>query len=204
MIATYGHKFAQPHPTNRFDITAYRDDFVITDLDLSHHYVLPCATILDPPFVFHDWLVPAYLKQLIQHYDANRINTQLADSSSTICSSPLQLNSTLVHSRHSKALASSTGTLSTLDHTGARPKDITSLIPSPLVVVVQVKSKPARALLDSGSMADFIRPLLRINFLSLKEPLVKPIPVQLAVTGSHTMTNYSVTAILNYQGISET
>jgi hypothetical protein len=48
------------------------------------------------------------------------------------------------------------GTLAALQRNAAVPKDFTCVIPKPIVVVVQINGQPARALLDSGSLGDFM------------------------------------------------
>lgn len=89
-----------------------------------------------------------------------------------------------------------------LERTAARPKDLRRRIPRPVVVIVKVNGKPVRALLDTGSMADFISTTI-VDQLKLEtEVLVKPLPVQLAVHGSRSKINHSATVDFSYQGIS--
>ncbi|KZT21630.1 hypothetical protein NEOLEDRAFT_1073350, partial [Neolentinus lepideus HHB14362 ss-1] len=91
-----------------------------------------------------------------------------------------------------------------LERNAARMKDFTRVLPKPLVVVVQINGAPVRALLDSGSLADFVSTTL-VDQLHLKtDILVKPLSVQLAVTGSRSKVNHSVSAQLQYQSIDET
>jgi len=57
--------------------------------------------------------------------------------------------------------------------------------------------------MDSDSLSDFMSTMLA-NQLKLKtEILTKPLPVQLAVSGSHTKVNCSTTVQLQYQLINE-
>ncbi|KAJ7764778.1 hypothetical protein B0H16DRAFT_1883392 [Mycena metata] len=82
-------------------------------------------------------------------------------------------------------------------------RDFARLVPRPMVIVVYVNDKPATALLDSGSLADFISTKV-VDQLHLKtDILTKPLNVSMAVTGSRTMVNHSCNLHLRYQGIDE-
>ncbi|KAI0327498.1 hypothetical protein GY45DRAFT_1256896, partial [Cubamyces sp. BRFM 1775] len=82
-------------------------------------------------------------------------------------------------------------------------RDFRRVIPEPVVVVVQVNGQPARALLDSGSLADFISSKF-VHQLNIKVcELEKALPVQLAVQGSRAKVNYGCKARMSYQSISE-
>ena len=48
------------------------------------------------------------------------------------------------------------GTYPTLEHNVGTVKDFKRMVPKPVVVVVHINGHPARALLDTGSLADFI------------------------------------------------
>lgn len=91
--------------------------------------------------------------------------------------------------------------LTSVQRSAAIVKDFTRLIPKPIVVVVEVNGRPARALLDSGSLADFISTNLAEQLSLPKITLAKPITVQLAVQGSRSKINYGTKAQLTYQGI---
>ena len=69
------------------------------------------------------------------------------------------------------------------------------------MVVVKVNGQPTRALLDSGSLGDFMSTTLADQLRVKKIPLEKPLPVQLAVQGSRTRANYGAKVNLQYQGI---
>jgi hypothetical protein len=78
---------------------------------------------------------------------------------------------------------------------------VTQPIPRPLVIVVNINGHPARALVDSGSLSDFISNTL-VQQLSLpKEELVKLLQVQMAVQGSRSKVNYGTKVEMTYQGI---
>ncbi|KAG9221453.1 hypothetical protein CCMSSC00406_0010144 [Pleurotus cornucopiae] len=83
-------------------------------------------------------------------------------------------------------------------------KDKERAVPSPVVVTVKINGKPAKALLDSGSLGDFMSSTLADQLGGKsKVALAKPIPLQLAVQGSHTKINWSCKANISYQSIDE-
>ncbi|KAG8734303.1 hypothetical protein FRC10_011771 [Ceratobasidium sp. 414] len=91
----------------------------------------------------------------------------------------------------------------TVERNASRPKDITRKLPKPLVVEASIDGQKVRALIDTGSLGDFISTTV-VDQLKLKrETLAKPIGLQMAVTGSRSTINHSVTARLAYQGIDE-
>ncbi|OBZ62662.1 Retrovirus-related Pol polyprotein from transposon 17.6 [Grifola frondosa] len=91
----------------------------------------------------------------------------------------------------------------TLQRNSASPRDFRRVIPEPIVVVVRVNGEPARALLDSGSLSDFISAKLA-HQLSVKTfELEKPLPVQLAVQGSRAKINFGCKTKLEYQSVRE-
>ncbi|KAJ8462792.1 hypothetical protein ONZ45_g17808 [Pleurotus djamor] len=76
-------------------------------------------------------------------------------------------------------------------------------IPMPIVVTVNINNQPATALLDSGSLGDFMS-LRFAERLKLKTfELNRPLPVQLAVQGSRSHVNCGCKARLEYQDIDE-
>ncbi|KZT28188.1 hypothetical protein NEOLEDRAFT_1058935, partial [Neolentinus lepideus HHB14362 ss-1] len=88
-----------------------------------------------------------------------------------------------------------------LERTAAATKDFRRAVPHPVVVVVAINGHPARALLDSGSLADFMSHSLADQLRIQKMELAKPLPVQLAVQGSRSKINWGVKAQLKYQTI---
>lgn len=75
--------------------------------------------------------------------------------------------------------------------------------PKPVIAVVKVNGQPCRALLDSGSLSDFISTTLadqlKLNLIELE----KPLPLQLAVSGSRSKVKVQTTVAFEYQHISE-
>jgi hypothetical protein len=93
------------------------------------------------------------------------------------------------------------GTLTALQRNAAVPKDFTHVVPKPIVVVVYVNGQPVRALLDSGSLGDFVSTSLVDQLKLAKVELTKPLALQLAVQGSRSKVNWGIQAELKYQRI---
>jgi hypothetical protein len=95
------------------------------------------------------------------------------------------------------------GTYPALQRNSAKVKDPAWKVPKPLVIVVQVNGHPACALVDSGSLGDFISSTLVEQLKLKKVELTTPVQVQLAVQGSHSCVNFGAVAPFEYQGICE-
>ncbi|PSR74038.1 hypothetical protein PHLCEN_2v10177, partial [Hermanssonia centrifuga] len=91
--------------------------------------------------------------------------------------------------------------LPAIQRNAATVRDFKRLIPESVIVVVQINGQPARALLDSGSMADFISTKLvhQLNIQAFE--LQKQLPVHLAVQGSRAKISSGCKAELAYQTI---
>lgn len=77
------------------------------------------------------------------------------------------------------------------------------LLPKPIVLHVGVNGSFTRALVDSGSLGDFVSSTL-VDQLRIKRTLLeKSIGLQLAVQGSRSRVNASVEVHLTYLGIDE-
>jgi hypothetical protein len=75
------------------------------------------------------------------------------------------------------------------------------LLPKPVVIRVNVNGSPMRALVDSGSLGDFISSTA-VDQLKLKRTeLDKPLGLQLAVQGSRSRINSCVNVDYSYQNI---
>lgn len=68
--------------------------------------------------------------------------------------------------------------------------------------MVQVNGKPARALIDSGSLADFMSTTLADQLKVTKTELAKPLIVQLAVQGSRSTVKYCTDVQFSYAEVS--
>ncbi|KAG5636017.1 hypothetical protein H0H81_009367 [Sphagnurus paluster] len=87
-----------------------------------------------------------------------------------------------------------------LQRNAAVPKDFTRVVPKPVAVVTKVNGHPAWALLDSGSVGDFISTTLADQLNVPKIQLQKPLPLQL---GSRSKVNFGTKVRLQYQDIDE-
>lgn len=90
-----------------------------------------------------------------------------------------------------------------LGRNAARAKEFERIVPHRIVIEVKVNANSARALEDPGSLSDFISAKL-VDQLNIPTfALDKPIPVQLATTGSRTVVNCSVEREMAYQNMKE-
>ena len=90
------------------------------------------------------------------------------------------------------------GTYSSLQRNSAYVKDYNRLVPQPIVVIAKVEGQDARALLDSGSLADFMSSRFADQIKIKRTPLAKPLPVGMATSGSRSMSNYCAEARLQF------
>ena len=70
------------------------------------------------------------------------------------------------------------------------------------MVIVSINGHPACALLDTGSLSDSMSTKLAHQLGVNTFELAKPMPLHLAVQGSHVKINYGCIAQLEYQEIS--
>ena len=91
----------------------------------------------------------------------------------------------------------------TVERTAMHVKDFRRVIPKPIILTVYVNDQPVRALLDTGSMADFVSTTIVDQLKLPREVLAKQANVQLAVHGSRSKINCSVTVSFKYQNINE-
>ncbi|OJT15961.1 Transposon Tf2-12 polyprotein [Trametes pubescens] len=92
-------------------------------------------------------------------------------------------------------------TLIALQRNASAPRDFKRLIPEPAVVVVHLNGHPAQALIDSGSLSDFMSSKFAHQIGVGVFELTKPLPVHLAVQGSRTKINYGCRATFEYQRV---
>jgi Reverse transcriptase (RNA-dependent DNA polymerase)/Retroviral aspartyl protease len=86
-----------------------------------------------------------------------------------------------------------------LERNMARPKTTSWAIPNPIVVKVHINGQVCKALLDMGSLADFISTTCVDQ---LKLPVVNltiPLPVQLAITGSRSLIHHEMHVKFEFQ-----
>ncbi|KAG6886499.1 hypothetical protein C0992_003703 [Termitomyces sp. T32_za158] len=96
-----------------------------------------------------------------------------------------------------------TGTYPSIQRNTAHVKDPAQKVPKPLVIVVKINGEPARVLIDSGSLGDFLSSMIAQQLQIKKKELTSPVLVQLAVQGSCSRINFGATARFQYQNISE-
>ena len=90
-----------------------------------------------------------------------------------------------------------------LQRNAAQIKGNQRILPKPIVVKAIVNNHPVRALLDSGSLGDFMSTTLA-DQLGIKKMLLNtPLALQLAVQGSQSHVNAMVTVQFKYQSIDE-
>ncbi|CCA74791.1 hypothetical protein PIIN_08760 [Serendipita indica DSM 11827] len=90
-----------------------------------------------------------------------------------------------------------------LQGNAAKTKDLERRVPKTCIIDAFVNGEAAQALVDTGSMSDFVSTTL-VDQLRLKyESLAKPLTVQLAVTGSRGKINASTTVAFRYGDICE-
>ena len=90
---------------------------------------------------------------------------------------------------------------STIERTTMRMKDQTRKVPEPIVVLAKINGHQIRALLDTGSMADFLSTTVVDQLELQKEYYSKPLSVQLAVHGSRSKINCGARVNFQYQNI---
>ncbi|KAJ8507317.1 hypothetical protein ONZ45_g10305 [Pleurotus djamor] len=95
------------------------------------------------------------------------------------------------------------GTYPTLQRNSSAAKDASRAVPKPIVVNVKINGHPVRALIDSGSLGDFISTSI-VDQLGLKTAeLSTPLVLQMAVQGSRSKITRGCRVDMEYQSIRE-
>jgi hypothetical protein len=84
-----------------------------------------------------------------------------------------------------------------------RTKDFTRRVPKPIVIMAHVNGQPVHALVDCGSLGDFISSALADQLCVSKIELEKLLSVQLAVQGLRTKVNFGCKNNFQYASIVE-
>lgn len=114
----------------------------------------------------------------------------------------MQIDCTISH--HNCITFRACSTLGLLQRNMATSYNFKQLVPGLAVIVVYINGQPACALLDSGSLADFISAKL-VYQLSIKTyELVKQLPVHLAIQGSRAKISVGCDVQIEYQSICKT
>lgn len=95
------------------------------------------------------------------------------------------------------------GTIAALEQSASRARDFNCLVPLPIVVMTKVVGLPCQALMDSGSLGDFISTTLVDQLELATFELEKPITLHMACQGSRSKINLGCIAEIEYQGIRE-
>lgn len=95
------------------------------------------------------------------------------------------------------------GTYPAMQRNAASVKYPSQIVPKPVVITVKINGHPARALIDSRSLGDFMSTTLADQLKLTKEKLEVPLGLQLAVQGSRSKINARTKAKLQYQDIEE-
>ena len=90
-----------------------------------------------------------------------------------------------------------------LQRNAAHVKGNQRILPKPIVVKIEINGHPVRALLDSGSLGDFISSTIVDQLSITRETLDAPLSLHLAVQGSRSKVNAKAMVNLKYQGIDE-
>ena len=85
----------------------------------------------------------------------------------------------------------------------ARPKDKSRVLPSPLVIPCSINGCIVCALVDTGSLGDFMSTTTADQLVLKKELIERPLPVQLVASGSRSVINYITRVRFQYQKIDE-
>ncbi|KIJ14196.1 hypothetical protein PAXINDRAFT_163398 [Paxillus involutus ATCC 200175] len=93
------------------------------------------------------------------------------------------------------------GTYPALQCNSSVPKDFKHVILKPVVIVVNINKRPARALVDTGSLSDFMSSTLAEQLHLPCIELSKPLSVQLAIQGSRSKVHFSTKVLFEYQWI---
>jgi len=81
-----------------------------------------------------------------------------------------------------------------LQRNAAQVKGHHRILPKPIMVKVTINDQPARALLDSGSLGDFMSSTLADQLAMKRSILDAPLSLQLAVQGSRSKVNSAGTS----------
>ena len=88
-----------------------------------------------------------------------------------------------------------------IEKTSMRVKDQSRKVPEPVVVIATTNGHQVRALVDTGSMADFVSTTVVEQLKLKKDVYTRPLSVQLAVHGSRSKVNCGTTVRFQYQSI---
>ncbi|EMD30509.1 hypothetical protein CERSUDRAFT_101289 [Gelatoporia subvermispora B] len=129
------------------------DDVVVLDRYLAIWLFVPVVLLTNPRFELGNWWirqVSRILAEASQEDETNDYEDYNEEHELDSGSASIGLNAV------STARPKGVDSLPALQRNAANPRDFKRLIPEPMVVVVEINGHPARALLDSGSLSDFM------------------------------------------------
>ena len=197
-----------PFEDGRFcvKIDTFNQELCIVDTLLESCLVTAVRTFLNPRLRLFDW----YKKRVersnrrIVHIECWRANAELNNDDVSCLldrgeageSIHLVLGAINPEDQKSDRLVG-------LQRNAAMTKDFDRLVLKPIVIVVKINGMACQALLDSGSLSDFVSTSLLDQLRLERVSLEKPIQLQLAVQGSRSKVNFGTSAQFEYQTINE-
>ena len=91
------------------------------------------------------------------------------------------------------------GTYPAVQRNAAVTKDASRKVPKPVVITAKINGQPARALLDSGLLGDFMSSTIADQLKVKKDKLASPLGLQLAVQGSRSKINAGAVVEFEYR-----
>ena len=86
----------------------------------------------------------------------------------------------------------------TIEYTIVYTKDFKRCILCPIIITVKINRELVRAIIDSGSLVDFMSTKFADQISIRKIVLAKPLPIQLTVQGSRLKVNYCTNIRIQY------
>jgi len=149
---------------------------------------------------YNEDIVSNLENDLLRRMENNTIsNEQPSTPDESSLDSPCELNLSL-HYIELNGIKKSKNGYSTIQRNAAITRNFTRTIPRPVVVTVHIEGQPARALIDTGSLADFMSLTLAEQLHVKRLPLEKPLTIQLAVQGLRSKVNFGTKVRFQYQG----
>ncbi|PIL26323.1 hypothetical protein GSI_12079 [Ganoderma sinense ZZ0214-1] len=204
----YPSGFSGDRSTARFHCFQLGDMVEILDHYLAMSINVSCELLQNPRLDFRDWYAHAALRHQAEfaspEFELDDLEgelTVLFASEPAPNPEPADLTVELNAAQPGKRGKKDEPDNLTVQRNAAIPRDLRRVIPEPIVVVVLINGQPACALLDTGSLADFMSAKLAHQLKVDAFELAKPMPLHLAVQGSRAKINYGCTAQIEYQSI---
>ena len=166
-----------------FDLACWYEDLLIDECEIQcHNQKINVCPDPDKKFQDHDDDDPG-----------NDSTSIFLDSDQQFKNTYLELNGVQVP----------WGTYPAVQRNAAVTKDASRKVPKPVVITTKINRQPAHALLDSGSLGDFMSSTVADQLKVKKDKLTSPLGLQLAVQGSCSKINSGTKVNLEYQNIKE-